>query len=126
VNSHLIFDTNIIIDSIRGKKDALRCLEDVGLLVLSVMSVLELLDGCRNLKEIALVDDFIDRCRVIRLNDKICDLGVEIFKEGKLKKGIGIGDSLIAATALIHNFTLVTLNIKHFKFIKGLKVIKPY
>ena len=126
MNSHLIFDTNVIIDSIRGKKDAIRSIEDVGLLVLSVMSVLELLDGCRNLKEIALVDDFINRCRVIKLNEKICDLGVEIFKEGKLKKGIGIGDSLIAATALTHDLTLVTLNTKHFKFIEGLRVIKPY
>ncbi len=126
MNSHLIFDTNVIIDSIRGKKDALRSLEEVDLLVLSVISVFELLDGCRNLKEISLVDDFTGRCRVIKLNEKVCDLAVKIFREGKLKKGIEIGDSLIAATAISYNLTLMTSNIKHFDFIDGLKVIKPY
>ncbi len=36
------------------------------------------------------------------------------------------GDAIIAATALVHGFTLVTRNTKDFKSIRGLEVIDPY
>jgi predicted nucleic acid-binding protein len=35
-------------------------------------------------------------------------------------------DMLIAATALEQNATLLALNMKHFRFIVGLTVQKPY
>ena len=38
---------------------------------------------------------------------------------------IQLPDAVIAATALIHNFTLVTSNTKDFKNISGLDVINP-
>jgi predicted nucleic acid-binding protein len=34
-------------------------------------------------------------------------------------------DALIAATVLTGGHTLVTRNIKHFRFIAGLTIIKP-
>lgn len=39
---------------------------------------------------------------------------------------ITLGDSLIAATALNYNLTLVTKNISDFKGVKGLKLIDPF
>ena len=35
-------------------------------------------------------------------------------------------DSLIAATALVHNLTLVTRNTKDFRGIEGLSIINPF
>lgn len=35
-------------------------------------------------------------------------------------------DAIIAATALAHNFTIITNNEKDFKNIEGLKVINPH
>jgi hypothetical protein len=37
-----------------------------------------------------------------------------------------LGDSLIAATALIYNKTLITRNDKDFDWIDGLKLINPF
>jgi toxin FitB len=37
-----------------------------------------------------------------------------------------LGDSLIAATALIYNQTLITRNDKDFDWIDGLKLINPF
>ncbi len=52
----------------------------------------------------------------------------EIFKKAgeiirKSKYSIDLGDATIAATCLIHNLSVFTLNYKHFKGIEGLKVI---
>ncbi|WP_027354373.1 hypothetical protein [Desulfosarcina sp. BuS5] len=37
----------------------------------------------------------------------------------------GLGDAIIAATALIHNLKLATANIKNFKWIENLGIINP-
>ena len=45
---------------------------------------------------------------------------------GKIQSehSIGIVDSIIAATAIAHKLPLATLNLKHFKLIKGLKLFR--
>lgn len=35
-------------------------------------------------------------------------------------------DSMVAATALVHDFTLVTRNISDFELIAGLKLLNPW
>jgi len=41
------------------------------------------------------------------------------------KKKIRLGDSLVAATALVHDESLVTNNVKDFDWIEGLKIVNP-
>jgi predicted nucleic acid-binding protein len=42
-----------------------------------------------------------------------------------LSHRLSLPDAIIAATAIRHNFSLFTLNIKDFRFIDGLSVYKP-
>jgi predicted nucleic acid-binding protein len=42
-----------------------------------------------------------------------------------LSNGMDLLDALIAAIALEHDYTLVTLNRKHFAQVSGLRVITP-
>jgi len=41
------------------------------------------------------------------------------------QRRMSLGDSLIAATALVHNKTLATRNTKDFQWIDGLKLLNP-
>jgi predicted nucleic acid-binding protein len=41
------------------------------------------------------------------------------------QKKMGLGDALIAATALVHGLTLVTRNVKDFRWIDGLNLLDP-
>ena len=62
------------------------------------------------------------RSLVLPLDDEIVVQAAEIY--GFLRKrGITIGDAdiLIAATALVHNLTLVTNNLDHFRRIPDLR-----
>jgi toxin FitB len=43
----------------------------------------------------------------------------------KQQRKMSVGDSLIAATALIHNLVLVTRNVKDFDWIENLRVFNP-
>jgi tRNA(fMet)-specific endonuclease VapC len=46
----------------------------------------------------------------------------ELESSGKM---IGYYDLILAATALEHGSTVATFNVRHFKAVKGLKVIEP-
>ena len=38
---------------------------------------------------------------------------------------MGLGDAIIAATAMVHNLTLVTHNTEDFRWIAGLELLDP-
>ena len=57
----------------------------------------------------------------LSLSDVIVDQAISLRQQRKLS----LGDALIAATALVHNLTVVTANVKDFNWIDGLEVINP-
>ena len=126
MSGNLIFDTNVIIDSAKGNKKASNFLESVDTVVISVMTAFELFEGCLNSHELATTENAVESFEIINVDERISIIALEIFRNNKLKYGISIGDSLIAATALSRNLVLVTMNTKHFNFIEELKIIKPY
>ncbi len=42
------------------------------------------------------------------------------------QRKMGLGDSIIAATALVHGLALVTRNVDDFKHVAGLALINPF
>ena len=56
------------------------------------------------------------------LTEPIINRAIELRKSYKTK----LPDAIIAATALVNDFTLVTRNVKDFDKIKGLAVINPH
>lgn len=57
----------------------------------------------------------------IDLTDAIIEKAIEIRQNKKIK----LGDSIIAATAITHNFQLNTHNTDDFKNISGLSIFDP-
>ncbi len=64
---------------------------------------------------------FINESNVVALSDAIVETTIFIRKQIKIK----LPDAIIAATALVNNFTLLTRNTDDFINIKGLNVINP-
>jgi len=61
-------------------------------------------------------------CFILPINESVIEKTILI---GQAKK-IGLGDAIIAATALVHSLVLISRNISDFKNIPGLKTIDPY
>jgi len=59
---------------------------------------------------------------VYRLTDAVADQVIVLRRAYKIK----LGDAVIAATALLNNFTLITRNISDFSKINGLVVVNPF
>lgn len=67
-------------------------------------------------------EEFISLAEVVEMNKAIIDACIELRK----KKRIKLPDAIIAATAVVLNYTLVTNNNKDFEGIKALEIINPY
>jgi len=73
-------------------------------------------------KDLEVLNGFISNSQVIELEKTIKLKTAEIRKMHRLK----LPDAIIAATALIYGFTLITRNTEDFKNISGLTIINPW
>lgn len=66
--------------------------------------------------------DFIQIATIYQLDNAIVEQTIILRQQHKIKTP----DAIIAATALIHGFTLIIRNLFDFKNIPELNVIDPY
>ncbi|ADQ69418.1 nucleic acid-binding protein [Halogeometricum borinquense DSM 11551] len=127
----MIVDTNVLIRLMQGDEDAtrkIRELEDEHVpLALSSMTLFELYHSVER------VDSPDERRRkiasVIDSKPTYPADGAVMKKAGRLDgrltddgRQVGIGDTVIAATALVHEEPVLTENVAHFERIDGLEV----
>ncbi|MBU0560341.1 MAG: type II toxin-antitoxin system VapC family toxin [Bacteroidetes bacterium] len=127
MNNLLIIDSDILIDVARKDKTAIERLEEErkkSISAISSVTQMELIVGCRNKTELKHLDEFLEDFEIINLNYVITQKAIELLKEYRLSHGLLIADSIIAATSLILDVSLLSKNQKDFKFIKGLRLIK--
>lgn len=93
--------------------------------VLPVTAHFEILVGS-NAKQHSFWKNIFDDLLIIPYQPHINETAINILKELKIKrKTIEYKDLLIAATSLHYNYSLATINEKHFQNIEGLHLITP-
>ena len=90
----------------------------------SALAWTEFLNGPVQPQEIALVESIIE-ARVVPFEKATAVLAAELFNQTGRRRGSRF-DCLIAATCLRLGLPLVTVNDKHFRPIRRLRVIRPY
>jgi predicted nucleic acid-binding protein len=117
-----LLDSNIIIYSYSNEYEYLRELIINESCVLSEISRVEVL-GYHSLKEAEqkYFEYVFDYAPVIIPDQDIFDRAIVIRKKYNLK----LGDSLIAATALVNSLEIYTRNLTDFERVDGLKCINP-
>ncbi len=125
----MVIDSDILIDLFRdieaSKKFFLETKDKIWISRVTAMEVTQgvktKVSGVKAQKQISSLG-----IELIEVNETVSKIAWDIFYNYFHKTGIGILDSFIAATALYKKTELVTRNVKHFKFIKGLELIVPY
>lgn len=124
-----LIDSDILIDATHGVADAHNLLvaqRSSGGPNISVISAMELVQGCRNLIELAQIRQFLHQTIILPVNSSASQTAYQLMDTFFLSHGLMIPDALIAATALEHGLTLYTKNIRHFQMIPQLSVVRPY
>ena len=118
-----LFDTDVLIDYLRGLPDAVTAVESriVGV-CLSAMTVAEIYQSVREAEQ-AKVARTSSSFTVLPITGEIPEMGGLLRRDHK-SQGADLADCLIAATALIHGLEWQTLNVKHFPMLNSLE--PPY
>jgi hypothetical protein len=122
----VVMDTGILIDVSRGNEKAIVYLQNLttnGSLAVSLITQMELLVGCRNKQETVLLDKFLKRFQIIKLNEAISMIAVDLLRQYRLSHGLLMPDALIAATALSLDSGLATKNQRDYRFIDSLNLL---
>lgn len=119
---HLL-DSNVIIYAAKPQFASLRSFLARKKLGFSQISYIEVL-GFHKISDDdkAEFEEFFSRSTLFPLTDQIAEKAVEI----RQLKRTSLGDSIVAATAIVGKCTLVTRNVKDFDWISVLTVIDPF
>ena len=119
-----LLDTNVLIEILKGNEKTIEQIKGLhGALYVSSISVMELYYGAFNKTEIKQIDKFVSLFEIIHISEPISSEATTLVKTYAKSHNLDIPDSLIAATALLNKCSLLTYNVKDFRFIGGLKLI---
>lgn len=118
----MIFDTDTLIWSARGNMKAARMIDAATEREISIVSLMELLQGARSRLESRQIQQSLRKLnfRTLPLSEAIGGTAAALIEQHALAHGIELADGLIAATALESDLPLCTGNVKHFRPIRGL------
>ncbi|MEW6351166.1 MAG: type II toxin-antitoxin system VapC family toxin [Thermodesulfobacteriota bacterium] len=123
--AHLLIDTDVLIDCLRGYPQAVRFLEERDeRLFVSAITAAELYAGVREGDERFRLDRFLQGFEIVPIDLRLAiSRGLHRREFGK-SHGVGLADAIIAVTAIHLGSLLVTLNRKHFPMLEN--VLVPY
>lgn len=121
-----LIDSNVIIDVSRGNSAAIKYVDRLAdWWALSQVTAMELIVGARDKRDLAVIDGFLSTYPVVALSESIGAEAYRLLKSYAKSHGLHVFDSLVAASAIERDLTLVTLNRKHYQMIDGLKLEVP-
>ena len=120
-----LFDTDILIDYLRNRPEAVACVEErINGLGTSALVIAELFAGVRDGTERDALDGLVRAFDVLPITSDIAEAGGLLRRDFGPSHGTGLVDALIAATVQRSGTRLVTLNDKHFPMLRN--VLVPY
>ena len=123
----ILCDTSIIIEFYKNNSQVISELSFLGINQLAISSITqaELYYGAINNVELKKIKTHLKLLHIIPLYVMISTQFITLMENYSLSHKLSIPDALIAATALVHQIDLYTLNVKDFRFIKSLILHQP-
>lgn len=120
-----LLDTGLLIQHLRGQKSTVQLLRGLGKtnrLCISTVTRLEVKAGA-HAHEQAITQRTLSRFVNLDVDAAVADKAGEVIARGRqANKPVLVPDAIIAATALVHNITLVTFNAADFEDVANLSL----
>jgi len=121
----MLFDTDVLIWVLRGNAKAARFVDETENRQISVVTLMELLQGARDKHETRLIKRFVVDLgfRTLPLSENTGHRAVVYMEEYGLSSGLRVADALIAASAAENNLTLCSGDKSHYRAIAELELL---
>lgn len=123
----ILFDTDVLIDHLRGEiraRDCLKNLKKNHVFTISVITLAELEAGIHDAEQ-KIVQEFLSLFSFIPITEEIARKAGNYKRTFHRSHRILLPDALIAATAFIMEMPLYTLNLKDYPM-KDIDICAPY
>ena len=117
-------DTNILVDMLGNSMP-----DNVKLKILKIVPVVSVITYIEAMGwyqatalQLRIIQSFMDIATILPINQSVIETAVRL----RQNKKIGLGDAIIASTAIVHNLILVTRDVSDFKSIDNLVVFNPW
>jgi tRNA(fMet)-specific endonuclease VapC len=123
----ILCDTNILIEFYKGNSTLIQELGKIGLaqLAISIVTQAELYYGALNKAELLRIQKHLNLLHNLPIDHQVSSQFIQLMAQYSLSHKLAIPDALIAATALVNDLEIYTLNIKDFRFIENLRLYQP-
>jgi predicted nucleic acid-binding protein len=118
---HVLVDTDVMVDFLRGHPKAVALIQaQSARIILSSIVAAELYAGVRGDEELSTLDGLLQLFRIVPVSTELARAAGLYRRDYAKSHGVGLSDAIIAATAQAENADLITLNTRHYPMIKGL------
>ena len=120
----MLIDSDVLIWLTRGHVGAAQRLGQINTWRISVVTYMELVQGCRDKAELARLKKGLTarNTDVLQVTPAISERAAELVDLLALSHGMRLADALIGATAIVHGATLITANTRHFEAVQNLVI----
>ncbi|MBN2824520.1 MAG: type II toxin-antitoxin system VapC family toxin [Campylobacterales bacterium] len=118
----IFLDTNILIEYLKGNEQLIEPYS-IHELFISDVVVMELYQGARNKSDLNFIISKIENFKILETHSEIMALATQLIKEYNLSHNLKMFDAIIAATAMVYDMPLMSLNQKDFKYINELSLL---
>jgi hypothetical protein len=121
-----LVDSDVIIWNWRGREAAAELL-GAEPFAISAVTYMELVQGMRNARELRDLQSDLKlwQTTILPITEAISNQATALVEAHFLSHNLQLADALIAATAIAHQLTLITSNLKHFRAVKDLE-LQPF
>jgi len=118
----IFLDTNILIEYLKGNKSLIEPYRSEVLFISDIV-LMELYQGAKNKSDLNFIVKHVAVFKVLKTNDEIIKLATVLVKEYSLSHNMKMMDAIIAATVMIYDIKLMSLNRKDFVYLEEIELI---
>lgn len=120
----ILCDTNILIELSKKNSSIIKELHKIGLPNIAISSITagEFIFGALNKNDLQKIKKALDAVKIIDTTEAISVKALELLERYSLSHKLDVPDAFIASSAIVMDVQIYTLNLKDFKYIKGLKL----
>lgn len=120
----VLIDSDVLVWLTRGHVGAAQRLHALPAWRISAVTYIELAQGCRDKVELARLKKGLAarNTEIVQITPAISQQAAALIDTLALSHGMRLADALIGATAIEHQATLITANVKHFSAVQGLAI----
>lgn len=119
-----LIDNNEISEILKGNREVANYVVDLKFAICAIVYIEAVQGSISNTQKLT-IRKLVDNFPLLPITSEISNRAIDLILKYSNSHGLLLADALIAASSIENNLTVLTYNINDFRFIEGLRCLKP-